>query len=140
MTILHRPGTFTRAAAAVAFLIVMTTAGLTAEQLKCAECGMPVDMAAPFSSKIIAGDHHLYFCDIGDLLIYLREKMLGTTHARVKDYQSGEWIEAAKAFYVLEPRRFITPMGWGVAAFKDNKDAEKFGKALDMTVATRRLK
>jgi len=125
---------------AAAFFVVLVTAGLAAELLKCAECGMPVDVAAPFSSKIVAGDHTLYFCDIGDLLVYLRERKTDPTSARVKDYRSGEWIEAAKAFYVHEPRRFMTPMGWGVASFQDKKNAEEFGQVLDITAVSRRLK
>ena len=132
-----RTGSFICAAV---FLVVLATAGLADEPLKCAECGMPVDVAAPFSSKIVAGDHTLYFCDIGDLLVYLRERKTDPTYARVKDYRSGEWIEAAKAFYVHEPRRFMTPMGWGVAAFKNKKDAEDFGVPSDITAVSRRLK
>jgi nitrous oxide reductase accessory protein NosL len=132
-----RPEAFTRAAV---FLAVLTTAGLADESLKCAECGMPVDVAAPFSAKIVAGDGMKYFCDIGDLLVYLRERKKDPTYARVKDYRSGEWIEAGQAFYVHEPRRFMTPMGWGVASFKDKKDAEDFGVPLDIIAVSRRLK
>jgi nitrous oxide reductase accessory protein NosL len=125
---------------AAIFLAVLVTAGLADERLKCAQCGMPVDVAAPFSSKIVAGDQTLYFCDIGDLLVYLRERKTDPKFARVKDYRSGEWIEAVKAFYVHEPRRFMTPMGWGVASFKDKKDAEHFGVPSDITAVSRRLK
>ena len=132
-----KPGSFT---CAVVFLVVLATAGLADEPLKCSECGMPVDGAAPFSAKIIAGDRTLYFCDIGDLLVYLRERKTDPAYARVKDYRSGEWIEAAKAIYVHEPRRFMTPMGWGVASFKDKKDAEVFGVPSDITAVSRRLK
>jgi len=131
------PGSFTYAAV---FLFVLATAGFADEPLKCSECGMPVDMAAPFSSKIVMGDHTLYFCDIGDLLVYLRERKTDPAYARVKDYRSGEWIEAAKAFSVHEPRRFMTPMGWGVASFKEKKDAEDFGVPSDITAVSRRLK
>lgn len=131
------PGSFT---CAVVFLVVLAAAGLADEPLKCAECGMPVDVAATFSAKIVAGDGTLYFCDIGDLLVYLRERKTEQTYARVKDYRSGEWIKAAKAFYVHEPRRFMTPMGWGVASFKDKKDAEDFGVPSDITAVSRRLK
>jgi hypothetical protein len=93
-----------------------------------------------FSSKIVVGDYTLYFCDIGDLLVYLRERKTGSTNARVKDYRSGDWIEVAKEFSVHEPRRFMTPMGWGVDLFKDKKDAEDFGVPTDITAASRRLK
>ncbi|NTW59041.1 MAG: hypothetical protein HGA43_07735 [Nitrospirae bacterium] len=132
-----RPGLFTRAAV---FLAVLATAGLADEPLKCAQCGMPVDVAAPFSAKIVAGDRMQYFCDIGDLLEYLRERKNDPTYARVKDYRSGEWIEAGQAFYVHEPRRFMNPMGWGVASFKDKRDAEDFGAPSDITAVSRRLK
>jgi len=111
-----------------------------AQHLKCAECGMLVDAAAPFTAKIISDDTTLYFCDIGDLLIYLRERKPGPAHAWVKDYLSGEWIEAVKANYVREPMRFITPMGWGVASFRVRKEAADFGEPADITTITRRLK
>jgi hypothetical protein len=93
-----------------------------------------------FSLKIVVGDHTLYFCDIGDLLVYLRERKTDPTYARVKDYRSGDWIEVAKDFSIHEPRRFITTMGWIVASFKDKKDAEDFGVPSDITAVSRRLK
>jgi len=137
MMIKNRSGYFVFIAA---FLLVMAAAGPAAETLKCALCGMPVDVAAPFSAMIVAGDHPLYFCDIGDLLVYLRERNADPAYARVKDYRSGEWIEAEKAYYVHEPRRFITPMGWGVASFRDKNDAVDFGIVSDITAVSRLLK
>jgi len=124
----------------MAMFAVMVATGAAAQHLKCAECGMLVDAEAPFSAKIISKDTTLYFCDIGDLLVYLRERKAAPTYARVKDYRSGEWIEAAKAYYVHEPRRFITPMGWGLASFKDKNDAVDFGIVSDITAVSRLLK
>lgn len=136
----YRPLTFIRAFLAAAFLAVLAQSGISAGLSKCAECGMLVDAAAPFSSKIVEKEHTLYFCDIGDLLAYLRNKKLGPDNAWVKDYRSGDWIDASKAFYVHESMRFITPMGWGVATFRNRKDAAEFGEPSDIATITKRLK
>lgn len=106
----------------------------------CAVCGMMADEAAPFTAKIEAGKEALYFCDIGDLLIYLKEKKAGRSLARVKDYPSRGWIEAAKAYYVTAPQRFTTPMGWSIAAFRDRKDAEGYGAPVDLESILKGLK
>jgi nitrous oxide reductase accessory protein NosL len=101
---------------------------------------MRADESAPFTAKTEAGKEALYFCDIGDLLIYLKEKKAGRSLARVKDYLSGEWIEAAKAYYVTAPQRFTTPMGWSIAAFRDRKDAEGYGAPVDFESVLKGLK
>jgi nitrous oxide reductase accessory protein NosL len=112
----------------------------TAETVKCAECGMTSDVAAKFTSRIIQGDQTLYFCDIGDLFSYLKRKKPPVTRIEVKDYNSGEWIDAYKAFYVHSEKKFKTPMGWSIASFKDKDRASEFGTAMDFDGAARALK
>jgi nitrous oxide reductase accessory protein NosL len=118
----------------ISILLLLTagTGAFSAEHLSCAECGMLVDKNAPFSAKIIAGKQDQYFCDIGDMLLYLREKKIGPTSALVRDYRSGDWTDAAKAFYVHAPRRFTTPMGWSIAAFRERSTAEEYGTAASL--------
>jgi nitrous oxide reductase accessory protein NosL len=113
-------------------LIVMLLSPVHAKEIiKCAECGMMVQMDSKFTSKITQGDTPLYFCDIGDLFTYLKRKNVQDARIEVKDYPSGEWIDARKAFYVKAAKKFDSPMGWGIAAFKDKNEASQSGSAMD---------
>jgi len=112
-------------------LIVMLQSPVHAKETRCTECGMMVQMDSKFTSKITQGDTPLYFCDIGDLFTYLKRKNVQDARIEVKDYSSGEWIDARKAFYVKSGRKFDTPMGWGIAAFKDKNEASRSGSAMD---------
>ncbi len=110
-----------------------------AETVKCSECGMTCDVAAKFTAKI---DHDgtFYFCDIGDLLMYLKRKTDLAAFAQVKDYKTGEWIGAVRAYFVQSGKRFKTPMGWGIAPFKNKEQAAEFGGALDFSGIMKALK
>ena len=112
----------------------------TAETVKCAECGMSCDVTAKFTSRIMNGDQTLYFCDIGDLFSYLSKKKPSVTRVEVKDYSTGEWIEAQKAYYVHSEKKFKTPMGWGVASFRDKNKASEFGAVMDFEGTAKALK
>lgn len=109
-------------------------------ETKCAECGMMVKMDSPFTAKIIQGDKTLYFCDIGDLFAYLKKKNLNNARAEVKDYPTGAWIDARKASYVHGEKKFSTPMGWGIAAFKDRNEASQSGTVMDFEGMAKTLK
>jgi len=123
-----------------ALLISAPAHPAAAETVKCAECGMTCDVAAKFTSRIIQGDQTLYFCDIGDLFSYLKRKMPSATRVEVKDYNTGDWIDAYKAYYVHSEKKFKTPMGWSIASFKDKDRASEFGTAMDFDGAARALK
>jgi nitrous oxide reductase accessory protein NosL len=112
-------------------LILMILSPVHAKEIRCTECGMTVRMDSKFTSKITQGDTTQYFCDIGDLFTYLKKKNASDSKIEVKDYTSGEWIDARKAFYVTSGKKFNTPMGWGIAAFKDKNEASQSGNALD---------
>jgi nitrous oxide reductase accessory protein NosL len=112
-------------------LIVMLLSPVHAKETRCTECGMMVQMDSKFASKITQGDTPLYFCDIGDLFSYLKRKNVQDARIEVKDYPSGEWIDARKAFYVKAAKIFDSPMGWGIAAFKDKNVASQSGSAMD---------
>ena len=106
----------------------------------CAECGMRVKMDSPFTARIVQGDTTLYFCDIGDLFVYLRKKNPNNARAEVRDFPTGAWVEARKASYVHEENKFRTPMGWGVAAFGDAAKASQSGAAMDFDSMAKKLK
>lgn len=99
--------------------------------IRCPECGMTVDLNSLYISRAVtAGGGELYFCDIGDMLIYVqKKKKLEAKELYVRDYASGLWIGAQEAFYARS-EKFRTPMGWDIAAFGSQKDALEHGKAV----------
>jgi nitrous oxide reductase accessory protein NosL len=111
-----------------------------AETIKCSECGMTVDVNSKFESKIVQADKTLYFCDIGDLFSYLKRTKQNSFKVEVKDYKTGEWIDARTAYYVHSEKKFRTPMGWGIASFRDQKDAAEFGAVMDFDSTAKKLK
>jgi nitrous oxide reductase accessory protein NosL len=111
-----------------------------AEAIRCAECGMMVDTASKFSARTTQGDKTLFFCDIGDLFAYLKKHNVKDALTEVKDFTSGTWLDARKAFYVHAEKKFSTPMGWGIAAFIDKDEAAKFGIAMDFETIAKALK
>jgi nitrous oxide reductase accessory protein NosL len=123
--------------------LVLTLLFLTvayAEAIRCVECGMMVDTASKFSAKTTQGDKTLFFCDIGDLFAYLKKHNVNDARIEVKDFSSGTWFDARKAFYVHAEKKFSTPMGWGIAAFLNKDEAAKFGIAMDFESAAKALK
>lgn len=111
-----------------------------AETIHCTECGMMVDMNSKFTARIVQGDTARYFCDIGDLFSYLKRTGAKDGRAEVKDYVTGEWIDANEAFYVHAEKKFKTPMGWGIAAFRDKKIAAESGSVVDFDGMAQALK
>jgi nitrous oxide reductase accessory protein NosL len=107
-----------------------------ASTFSCAECGMTGEMAGRFTSRLVSDGATQYFCDIGDLVAFI-----GRTHpkefsAAVRDLPSGEWLDAGAAFFVIDKKAYATPMGWGVAAFRDRPAA---GTALDFQALRKAL-
>jgi nitrous oxide reductase accessory protein NosL len=121
-------------------IVLSFTTISAAETIKCSECGMMVDVNSKFASKIVQADKILYFCDIGDLFSYLKRTKQNDFKMEVKDYKTGEWIDARTAYYVHAEKKFRTPMGWGIASFKDPKDAAEFGAAMDFDSTAKTLK
>ncbi len=121
-------------------IVLSFTTISAAETIKCAECGMMVDVNSKFASRIVQADKTLYFCDIGDLFTYLKKTKQNGFKTEVKDYKTGEWIDARAAHYVQAENKFKTPMGWGIASFKDPKDAAQFGMVMDFDATAKTLK
>ena len=99
------------------------------EGSKCHICGMKVDPVSPYSAQTVEEGTLLPFCDIGDMLHYYKKQEEKPTELYVRDTRSREWTEAQEAFYVKSDQ-FSTPMGWGIAAFPDKDEAQKFGKTM----------
>lgn len=100
--------------------------GENISELKCAECGMKVDSSSKFFSWAIDNGGKKFFCDIGDMLYYYRNKKQLIKEAYVRDFISGDWINARDAFYV-KSEQFKTPMSWHIAAFRKKEDALLYG-------------
>jgi nitrous oxide reductase accessory protein NosL len=95
---------------------------------KCAECGMKVDMQSRYSARALTKDGKaVYFCDIGDMIHHLMvRKKIEVSEVYVRDFKTGEEIDARKAFYVSSGK-FSTPMSWSIAAFRDESEAKMHG-------------
>ncbi len=134
--------TFSRLFVSSLLLIFVLTVPSFGEIVHCAECGMACDVASKFTGRVVLGDRTLYFCDIGDLFTYLNKKNVTVKDARaeVKNYPTGEWIDARKAYYVHSEKTFRTPMGWGIASFQDKQEASKFGAVMDFDGAAKAVK
>lgn len=106
----------------------------------CVECGMKVDESSRFAGQVTTGDNKtLFFCDIGDMLLHLKRHRLTVRGVYVKDHDTGEWIEGAKAFYVSN-KDLKTPMSWGIAAFGREASARRWGSPVDFDNASRLLR
>jgi len=110
------------------------------EATPCDECGMRIDISSRFSNYVITMDgKRLFFCDIGDMLNNLKKRGYEAKEIHVRDYQSGEWIDGQKAYYVRN-KKFSTPMGWGIGAFRDLSEAESFGSPVDLNNSFKLIK
>lgn len=99
----------------------------------CAQCNMKVtDGDKKFSAFLpnVSGMGPSHFCDIG-CAIESRNNECATrqmtfdSNAVVYDLATGEAVAAEKAFFAFKSS-FRTPMGYGIVAFKDKAQAEKF--------------
>jgi len=121
-------------------LVVFCSFSASAEMVSCAQCGMGADLSAKFTSRIVQAKQTLHFCDIGDLFAYLKANPAAAADAQVKDFKTNDWINAQQAFYVQSAKKFQTPMGWGIAAFKAKPETAEFGNALDFNATMKSLK
>jgi nitrous oxide reductase accessory protein NosL len=130
----RRPLAATALLAALPWLLPAWTAtaaepAVQERNVKCAECGMNTKVTNRFTARIVQGGATLYFCDIGDLAAFLARTQPKEFAASVRDFPSGEWIDAGTASFVIDKKTYLTPMGWGVAAFRDRECV--IGKSMD---------
>jgi len=89
----------------------------------CERCGMIISeekFAAAYWTE--AGEARR-FDDIGGMLAFDSEKSEDVATYWVHDFGTGEWIRAEKAYLVLDSD-LMTPMGFGIAAFADEEQAD----------------
>ena len=76
------------------------------------------------------------FDDIGDMLAYHAGRPDVQVRAWfVHDYPTEEWIRGETAFYVRSSQ-IASPMGHGIAAFRDRSAAETFAGGIGASVLT----
>lgn len=111
-------------------------AELVPDEDRCENCRMAIS-EKPFAGQVMtARGKALFFDDLGCLVVFVRGKGLpaGAT-AYVVDFHGGDWIPAAGARF-LWAKTLQTPMGCGLAAFRDEAGAgrvagEHPGEVLD---------
>lgn len=102
----------------------------------CDECGMLIDEPGFAAASLTTDRVMSKFDDIGDMLVYhARRPELGVRAWFVHDHDSEEWIRGETAFYVLSSR-IASPMGHGIAAFRDRSAAEAFAGEIGASVLT----
>jgi len=91
----------------------------------CDECSMIINeerFAASYTTK--SGEVRR-FDDIGGMLMYDHEHQEDVHRYWVHDLDTKEWLNANEAHFVLSGG-LETPMGWGVAAFATQNQAEAY--------------
>jgi hypothetical protein len=99
---------------------------------------MTPEVAGRFSARLVAGSATSYFCDIGDLVAFVERTHPREFAASVRDFRSGDWLDVSTAVFLLDKKAYATPMGWGVAAFRDAAAAG--GAALDFEALRKALR
>jgi copper chaperone NosL len=117
-------------------LVLVTSTAHAAEPKKaavCSQCNMMINEAdRKFSAFLpnVKGMGPSHFCDIGCAVQSRNNEcatrqMIFDGNAIVYDFLSGEAVTVEKAFFAFRSA-FRTPMGYGIVAFKDKAEAEKF--------------
>ena len=105
-------------------------------QDSCARCKMIISEKSYSAEYILLDGEARKFDDIGCMLHFYNEeenkddKILAQY---VRDYNTGNWVDATKAYFVWS-KEIITPMGHGLAAFKEEESARRLAKKLHGTV------
>jgi copper chaperone NosL len=102
----------------------------------CERCKMIISEKAYSAEYILPGGEARKFDDIGCMIRFQNEEETNRNKILaqyVRDYNTGDWIDATTAHFVSS-KAIITPMGHGLAAFKDKESARRLARNLDGTV------
>ncbi len=91
----------------------------------CDECSMIINEDRFATSYVTESGEIRRFDDAGGMLFYDQKHQEDVRIYWVHDFETKEWIDAEKAVFVLDDDLF-TPMGWGLAPFATQKQAEKY--------------
>jgi len=122
----------------LAVIVALAAAGRADDRKKqavCSVCNMKVNEAEKkFSVALpnVKGMGPSAYDDIGCAVMSRNNEcatrqMTFDSNAIVYDFVTGEQVPAEKAFFAFKTS-FRTPMGYGIVAFKDKAQAEKFAE------------
>lgn len=111
---------------ALSFLLAFSQPKEPPKGERCVICGMDVNIEPRLTSQAKLRDGSYKYAESPKhvMQFYLDNKDK-VSELWVKDYQTGKWIDARKAFYV--PIK-DGPMGPDIAAFRSMLDAQSFAK------------
>ncbi len=93
---------------------------------RCVVCGMDVNMMPKFTSQLKLKDgKHVYTESPKHAIQYFLKNKDKVSQIWVKDFSTGKWIDAKRAYYVAVDEG---PMGPDLAAFRSMVKAKKFAK------------
>lgn len=102
----------------------------------CDLCGMIISQPKYAAAMLLDNGESRKFDDIGNMLWYHNQHPeLGVRAWFVHDYQAETWLRGELAFYVQSPE-INSPMGHGIAAFKDRAAAASLAASLGVDVRT----
>lgn len=101
----------------------------------CDQCNMIISEPRFAAAYISDNGDTRRFDDIGEMFLYANVNNEAVSVYWVHDYENESWLEADSATYV-HSQDLMTPMGWGLAAFSGEEDAEAFSADRDGTVMT----
>lgn len=99
----------------------------------CSRCNMIISEEKYAAGLVDADGEKMVFDDIGEMFMVVKQDGLNDRRAWVHDFDSVEWIDATKAFFV-DSHDIMTPMGMGVVAFEQREAAEKLAGEKNGTV------
>jgi copper chaperone NosL len=142
------PGSFQFSYSRLAFLIIFTFIILTGcgsnsdsppkivlGQDPCDNCFMIINEYKYAASLWLENGQSKRFDDIGCMIDFLNKNKNKVKAYWVNDFQTKEPLHAENAFFV-DSDSIITPMGFGIVAFKSKAEAEKFAEKNKAEVAS----
>jgi copper chaperone NosL len=102
----------------------------------CDECGMLISEPQFAAALILEDGTPLKFDDAGEIFQYAAQNPDMAIKAWfVHDYNTEAWLNAEAAYFVVVPG-LASPMGYGVAAFELQADAQSFADDQNAEVLT----
>lgn len=93
----------------------------------CAQCRMIIQDERFACAVVSADQRYLKFDDIGCLTEHEKKQIVRDPRSWVHDAATGGWVVKNEARFV-HVRDWVTPMGYGLAAFASAEGAEKFAE------------
>lgn len=99
----------------------------------CSRCNMIISEEKYAAALVDKDGKAMIFDDIGEMIVVVQEEGLNDRRAWVHDYDTVEWVDATKAFF-MDSHENMTPMGTAVVAFGTREAAEKLATERSGTV------